>query len=181
MFYFCLGILILAEGASLFLRRRSFWVVKKIAVFFAGTIILIFGWLAVQSWRQYQIWSQNEMTKFLLPPHRSIAYFLQYIFTNFFFGYLISLTAALLFLAAMIILNKRFQKRFFEDEEPFLGALAIFSVGHPLWLYDLLAIFAIGVLGTIFLRFRNKEQRFSFYYFWLPAALIIVIVGKFLV
>lgn len=191
MFYFSLGILILTEGTSLFRRRRSF-VFKYI---FVGGIILIFGLLFYQSLMQYRVWSQNELSKFLLPPYQSVTYFLGYSFTHFFKNHLISLAAALLFLAAAFLLNKKFQERFFKKEELYLGALAIFLVVHPWWLYYIITILIIGVFGTLFLRIINlrtsdvingtsdvqRLKRFPFYHFWIPAAIILIIIKIFLV
>jgi len=189
MFYFSLGILILTEGASLYRKRRSF-VFKYI---FIGGVILIFGFLFYQSWLQYRVWSQNELSKFLLPPYQSIAYFLGYSFTRFFKNYLISLVVALLFLSAAVFLNKKFQERFFEKEELYLGALAIFLVGHPFWMFYFLAVMTVGVLGSLFLKVTSyhayrqagklqvTSRRFPFYRFWLPLAILVLIIGKVLI
>lgn len=43
--------------------------------------------------------------------------------------------AALLLLVLADRLNIKFKKRFFEDEEPYLGALAVFILGNPNWNY----------------------------------------------
>lgn len=183
MFYLALGILILTEGASLYWKRRSF-IFKYI---FIGGVILIFGFLFYQSWLQYQVWSQNELSKFFLPPYQSITYFLSYSFTQFFKNHLISLAVALLFLAAAFLLNKKFQERFFEKEEPYLGALAIFLVGHPWWMYYIIVMLVLGLLGSIFLFLKAKSQklkanyRFPFYHFWLPVALLVLIIGEILI
>lgn len=177
MFYLALGILILTEGASLYWKRRSF-VFKYI---FLGGVILIFGFLFYQSYQQYQVWSGNEIFKFLLPSYQPINYFFFYCFTNFFEKQLIALGAAFLFLAAAFLLNKKFQERFFEKEEPYLGALAIFLVGHPWWMYYFIVVCLIGVVGTFYLKIRRSEKRFPFYHFWLPVAIILMVVKIFLV
>ncbi|MFA5083950.1 MAG: hypothetical protein WC475_00990 [Candidatus Paceibacterota bacterium] len=176
MFYWLLGILVLTEGASFFAKRRSF-VFKKL---FIGAIILVFGLLVFQALAQYQVWSGNALSRYLIPPYQSIAYFLKYSFTHFFENYLISLIAGILFLWLADSLNNRHQKRFFEEGEPYLGALAVFVMGQPLWLVYFIAVMSFGVLGTIFLKFRAKTRnsRFPFYYFWIPVAIIIMIIDK---
>ena len=176
MFYFSLGILILTVGAS----PRGWGRSSVFKYIFIGGIILIFSLLFFQSGQQYRAWSQNEVSKFLLPPYQSIAYFLGYSFTHFFKNYLISLVIALLFLSAAVFLNKKFQERFFEKEEPYLGALAIFLVGHPLWIYYVIAICGIGFLGTLIFQLKWRE-RFPFYRFWLPLAILVLIIGKILI
>jgi GxxExxY protein len=150
MFYLALGILILTWGGALRPRSERSFVFKYI---FIGGIILIFGFLFYQSWQLYQVW-----WKFLLPPYQPIRYFFFYCFTNFFEKQLIALGAALLFLAAAFLLNKKFQERFFEKEEPYLGALAIFLVGHPWWIYYIIVIGLIGVIGTLYLKIKQFKQ-----------------------
>ncbi len=183
MFYFPLGILVLAEAASLYLKRRCF-VFKCL---FIGAIILILGWSCFQSYQQYQIWSGNALSKYFIPPYQSIAYFLKYSFTLFFKSYLISLMAGLLFLWLANLLNNRCQKRFFEEGEPYLGTLAIFVLGQPFWIFYFIAMMLVGFLGSLFLALKakkNKTQsfiRFPFYHFWIPVAIIVMIIGKILI
>ncbi len=184
MFYFLLlGILILAEGASFWAKGRSSAFLKRL---FIGVVILVFGLLFYKSCQQYQIWRENDISKYILPPYQSIVYFLKYSFTHFFENYLISLMAGLLFLWLANLLNNRCQKRFFEEGEIYLGALAIFVMGHPLWMFYFLAVMSIGVLGSLFLQASSAKRqapscRFPFYHFWIPVAIIIMIIGKILI
>lgn len=183
MIYLPLGILVLTEIASLCPKGRCF-VFKRL---FIGAIILILGWSGFQSYQQYQLWSGNALFKFLIPPYQSIAYFLKYSFTHFFGSYLFSLMAGLLFLWLADLLNHRYQKRFFEEGEPYLGALAIFVLGQPFWIFYFIIVMAIGVLGSLFLIIKTKAigsktlHRFPFYYLWLPVAIVIMIIVKILI
>lgn len=156
--------------------------IKVLRRFFIISIFAVIFWGFYESFLQYQIWSGDALSKFLIPPHQSIVYFLKYSFIHFFENYLISLGAGLLFLLGAIALNNRFQKRFFEEEEPYFGALAIFLVGQPLWMIYFIIVMAIGVLGSLFLILKAKAvgsetfHRFPFYYLWLPVAITILIV-----
>jgi hypothetical protein len=181
MFYFSLGILILTQGASLLLKpQRRFLVIKLI---FITAIILVLVWSVFLSWQQYKIWASQEFTLIFI----RFNYFFGYIFINFFLKSLIAFVAALIFLIAAFWLNKKFQERFFEKEEPYLGALAIFLVGQPWWMYYIIIIGFIGVIGTLFLILKPKtynlkpNYRFPFYYFWLPIAIIFIVIKIFLV
>ena len=147
---------------------------------------MIFSLLSYKSYQQYQIWQENDVSKYFLPPYQSVVYFIKYSFIHFFQKHLISLGAGLLFLGLANLLNNRFQKRFFEEEEPYLGALGLFTVGHPLWIFYFIAVMAIGVLGSLFLKVSSSKlqalsRRFPFYYFWLPVAIIVMIIGKILI
>ncbi len=182
-FYLSLTILIIVLGASLY-KGRSFALnkIKVLRIFFVISIFVVIFWGFYESFLQYQIWSESAVSKFLLPPYQSIGYFLGYSFIHFLKNYLISLGAGFLFLLGAIALNNRFQKRFFEEEEPYLGALAMFLVGQPLWMIYFIIVMTIGVLGSLFLIIKAKAaglttfRRFPFYYLWLPVAIIILIV-----
>lgn len=183
MFYFFSSILVLTEGASFWAKGRSSVFLRRL---FGGAATLTFGLLFYKSYQQYLIWQGNEVSKYLLPPYQSIVYFLKYSFVHFFESYLISLTAAFLFLWLANLLNNRCQKRFFEEGEIYLGALAIFVLGHPLWMIYFIAIMSVGVLGTLFLKAKSYKLktmacRFPFYHFWLPVAVIVMIIGKILI
>lgn len=182
LFYFSLGILILTFGASLY-WGRSFGNNRLIFKWiFLTTIIWTFILLFYQSRQQFQIWSQDEISKFLLPPHRSITYFIFYVGTRFLAPYLISLAVAVLFLFSANFLNKKYQERFFELEELYFGALAIFLTGHPGWLIYGVFIVLVFLLIHLYSLFTTHYslQRISLYYLWLPVAIFVIIISKWL-
>ena len=207
LFYFSLGILILTEGASLYWRRsfdinrRRFRRIFKILeadkrgyqYIFYGSVVLIFILLFYQSYQQYQSWSQNEVSQYLLPPHQSINYFIFYVLARFFAPYLISLAVAVLFLFSAKALNKKYDERFFEPEEPYFGALAIFLSAHPGWIFYSALLIIIYLITHIVALARNyadsnadrrgKETlsyRISMYYLWIPAAIFVIIIQRWL-
>ena len=198
LFYFSLVILILTIGASLFWRRsfgnlRITNLVRIYEYIFLIVIVLIFILLFYQSWQQYQFWSQNEVSQYLLPPHQSINYFIFYAIARFFAPYLISLAVAILFLFSAKALNKKYQERFFKPEEPYFGALAIFLVSHPGWLFYSALLIIIYLITHIVALARNyadsnadrrgKETlsyRISMYYLWIPAAIFVIIIQRWL-
>ena len=197
-FYLSLTILILTFGASLFWRRsfdnlRITNLVRIYEYIFLIVIVLIFILLFYQSWQQYQFWSQNEVSQYLLPPHQSINYFIFYAIARFFAPYLISLAVAILFLFSAKALNKKYQERFFKPEEPYFGALAIFLVSHPGWLFYSALLIIIYLITHIVALARNyadsnadrrgKETlsyRISMYYLWIPAAIFVIIIQRWL-
>ncbi|HXF44177.1 MAG TPA: hypothetical protein VNK70_01805 [Candidatus Paceibacterota bacterium] len=152
--------------------KNAFWGAFVVLVFYY--FYLVYG--------QYLAWRDGgEILKHLVPPYRSIAYVFGYHFTRFALYYLISFAAALVFLWVARYFNAKFGGRFFEDEEPYLGALAIMLLGDPLWryawIYYLLLILAAAVAGSLFTsRLLKKNERFSLRYLWLPAAISVIIV-----
>lgn len=156
-------------------KKRSELIFKWI---FFTAIILIFGFLSYQSYQQYQIWSQDELSKFLLPPYQSINYFLYYIGVRFFVAYAISLLAALVFIVAAKFLNKKYDERFFYQEEFYLGAIGLFLSGHPGWLFYIIAVILIYLLIHLYSLFiiHNSSNRISFYWLWIPAAIFVILI-----
>jgi hypothetical protein len=182
LFYFSLGILILTLGASLYWRRFFGNNIKIYKYIFYSAVVLIFLLLFYQSCQQFQIWSEGEVSKFFLPPHQGISYFIFYVTVRFFVPYLISLAVALIFLFSAKILNRRYRKRFFYPPEPYFGGLAIFLMGHPGWLFYL--VFLIFVYLLIHIRslfiVHSPLFRISLYYLWLPVAIFVIIISKWL-
>jgi len=192
LFYLSLVILIFALGAQLWLRffvnRRGLTRINTrinadiLKYIFLTSLFLIFILLFYQSFKQYQFWSQNEISKHLLPPYQSINYFIFYVATRFFVPYLISLVVAILFFFAAQFLNKKYEERFFYPEEYYLGALAIFLMGHPGWLFYLIFLIFIYLLIHLYslLITHYSLQRVPLYYLWIPTAIFVILISKWL-
>ncbi len=165
-------------GASRFWSGRSLWF-KYIFIF---SIIAIFASSFYFSYQQYQIWLKNDISKHLLPPYTGINYFIFYAFTRFFAPYLMSLAVAILFLFSAKILNKKYEERFFEPEEYYLGALAMFLSNHPGWLFYLVFLIFVYLLIHLYSLFivHNSSFRISPYYLWIPTAIFVIIINSWL-
>ena len=167
--------------ASMLFKTNKLKLFKYI---FITAVILIEGMLSYQSYQQFQVWSQNEVSKFLLPPHQNISYFIFYAGARFFAPYLISLAVALIFLFLAQKLNKKYQERFFYLEEPYFGAIAIFLTGHPGWLFYLVILIFIYLVLHLSLVIGQlsivKGNRISLYYLWLPTGIFVIIISKWL-
>lgn len=153
---------------------------------FLISVIIIFGFAGFYSWQQYFIWKNGEMGKFFLPPYQNFDYFIFYVRSRFFNPYLLSLFFGVLFLWAAKKMNRKYGERFFEPVEPYLLAISIFIVGHPLWVFYLLTLVSsfliINILITnYYLLITHKETpRVSLYYLWLPSAIFIILISKWL-
>ena len=193
IFYFSLGIFILTLGAQIILRsfgiklrNYKFLRIYERKIFkyiFCFSIFAVFSFLFYDSYLQYSVWSQNEVTKLFLPPHQPINYFLFYVGMKFFGPYLISLIFAFLFFFVAKYLNKKYQERFFYEEEFFIGALAIFLIGYPLAIFYLIGVISIYLLAHFVLAGASKNfgERLSTYYLWLPIAIFVILISEWLV
>ncbi len=136
---------------------------------------------------QYMAWSEaGPPAAYLVPPHQSMSYVISYVFAREGASYAVSLTAALALAAVMTWANRRHKERFFEKEEPYLAALAVFLLGDPsapyAWLWYIGAVLLAAALSASFRLLITSHQlpvtsyRFSLYYLWLPLALGVILV-----
>ena len=162
---------------------------KNIKLIFLLSIFIIFSLLFYQSYLQYPAWFSNEFSKHLLGQrvefdnlNISVNYFIFYAITRFFAPYFISLVAALVFLISAKKLNKKYEERFFEPEELWLGALAFFLLGHPGWLFYFVGLIIIYfIIHLLSLVISHKSLVISLYYMWLPTAIFVIISNKWLI
>ncbi|MEE8131887.1 MAG: hypothetical protein V3T98_02475 [Candidatus Paceibacterota bacterium] len=171
-----LGLQIIRHFGGLFGYRSIF--VKSI---FISSVVLVFLLLFYTTWQQFEVWSQNEFSKFLLPPYQALDYFIFYSFFKFFAPYLISLFVALVFLFTAKFLNKKYQERFFYSEELYFGALAIFLVGHPGWLFYIVFLIVIYLLIHLYSLFiiYDLSRRISLYYWWMPVGIFVILISNY--
>ena len=197
MFFFfsSLVILILTFGAQIFLRSLSFkfknleffkkYELRFYKYIFYFSIFSVFSLLIYYSYQQYIVWQSAVPSKFLLPPHQSINYFLYYISMRFFAPYIVSLSIAFLFLFSAKYFNNKYGGRFFYPEELWLGSLALFLTGWPNSLFyfiGLILIYLFLHLSLIIGRWSSiKETRISLYYWWIPLAIFVILLNNLLI
>lgn len=180
-------VLFLAFGAQVLYRRSFrfsrflFWqkfgevIFKKslkLLWILAGAFILII--FLRDSFLQYQAWLEGPM-RFALPPYRSLAYFFSYIGTRFLSPWLLSFVVSFIISRLAKWLNRRFEGRFFEEEEIDLIALGVFLSGYPGFLVYLVAILVLGVLIALIYTLFSLGK-LPLYFFWLPLAIFVIIL-----
>ncbi|MBT9171162.1 MAG: hypothetical protein DDT18_01531 [Actinobacteria bacterium] len=131
----------------------------------------------VKTINQYYVWSGNELSQLLLPPHQSIDYFVFYAFGRFWLGVLIGVAVSFLFYLFLKFLEKR-QNRFFIEGETALGFLTALIVGWPNFVIFLPLVFISTVLIAIYRRLILKEPYTTLGYPFLLAAGLVLIFGK---
>lgn len=120
-----------------------------------GTVLFRFVLAGLKTWLQYEAWLGSDMSKYLLPPYRSISYLLRYSWTHFMLNALISIGAALLFFVILRALQ-RYNSRWFNAGEVELGFLMALIVGWPGFLIFVpvafLSVILISIIRGIFLK-----------------------------
>jgi len=173
---------LLIEGLLLFQifkkRLPSLKNLKILLQIFITFLIIFAIFLSVLN---YYAWKQNDISKHLLPPFASITYILHYSWQHYLFEPVIVILVALLAFWLIKLLNQKFKNTFFYDEEPYLAALGILATSWPNCLIFLSLVLFLGVIS----HFVVKEKRFPLLYFWLPCALLVLllsgIISKYLI
>lgn len=173
--YISLALLGIFGGAQI-LKRPS----RVFKYLFYISILIVFVVLAYFTYAQYRLWHvDGSVTRFFFPPYQSWNFFIIYSLSRFWAPYLVSMTAAFVFLAVMKILNKKFGGIFFYEEEPYLLASSLLLVGHPLWLVYIFGVIGVQVLvSTLRSLLFKKRERTSFLYLWVPLAILVIILKK---
>jgi hypothetical protein len=107
------------------------------------------------------------------PPYTPISSFLFSAWSRILAPYVLS---GLISLAALWAMTRveRYRDRF-EAGEPYLIAIALLFLRQPFWLiYALLALVSYLTYSAIVTKLHGAEQRISFYYYWLPLAIIVL-------
>ena len=172
-------LLILTMGAEIIFRP---FVVKNIRKIFWAVVLFILLSQIYLSYVQYRVWEAGDTSKFLLPPHQSIGYFLTYVSWRIFAPYALSLAIGFLFFWLAKKYNERNEGQFFYNEEYYYIALSFFLVGHPFWIFYVillvLTVFVIIVCRNLV--FKNSDK-VSLRYFWLPIAAFVILISKWIV
>lgn len=154
-------------------------------MFFLFSFPAVFLFLSILSFIQFHYWSQSDFSEHLLPPYQPANYFIFYVLCRFFAPYLISAIGAFIFLNLAKYFNKKHEEKFFEPEEPYFGALAIFLAGYPGWFFYVIAVILIYLFLHLLLivgcKSSIKETRLSLYHLWLPTAIFVIIINNFII
>ncbi len=177
--YLSLGILLLLWGAQL--KQRPF-LVRHIRLVVLGVISALAIMLLWQTHRQFLATAASPPPlKYLIPPYTPLSDFLFSMWSRLLSRYGLALIVSGLFFGLVKILPKRLGERWFEPDEPYLIALGVILAGHPHWLLYLglmLVSYLLYALGHTLM--SKKQERVSLYHFWLPVAIVLVLLSPFL-
>lgn len=172
----------LAVLAGLFLfsykTHKSYKTYRIIAAAVVLTEAVLLLYLTRQ---QFLLWSAHEISRFLLPPHRSLNYFIFYSFTRIWLPYLVSGVIGSAVFWIVVYLNKKYGGRFFQPEEPYFLFLVLFLAGHPGWLLYVIVVLAAALLMVAYKTYKSHQSdKVVLYYLWLPAGAAAIILNQFL-
>jgi len=174
-----------ALGLIILVGLLLYWVLKRklpeekflklVVRIFSGIIVFQSVFFTILNW---WLWSQQGLTQRFLPPHNPISYVLRYSWQHYWFESIVTIIAATIVFFGIYFLNKKFEKNLFYNEEKYLAALGILAVGWPDCLIFLCLVLFLGViLHLISFLFNKGRNRLSLLYFWIPCALLILLLS----
>jgi hypothetical protein len=166
---------ILAVTLFLQIFRRAF-LKRAIRLICLGVFVAVVGYWTYISVLQYQAFGSGPLG-YTLHTTEGIRWFFGYVRLHYWNTHLISLIASVLLILIGEYFHKKKGKVFFEDEELYVAALGIFLVGYPaLFAYILLMLLLPAIASAMFLK---KGERMPLYYFWMPLAIILILLVQF--
>ena len=174
-----------ALGLIILVGLLLYWVLKRklpeekflklVVRIFSGIIVFQSVFFTILNW---WLWSQQLISQRLLPPHSPINYVLRYSWQHYWFESIVTILTAITVFFAISFLNRKFENLLFYDEEKYLAALGILAVSWPNCLIFLSLVLFLGILFHLISLFLSKgRNRLSLLYFWLPCALLILLLG----
>ena len=177
--YLSLGLVTVTLGAQLWLRS---FLAKHAKWFFIGSVFLIISLLSFESISHYKGIIQSEPPiLYLAPPFASASSYLLRLWSGLWSHYVFSFIAALIAISLIWLVPAEKRWTWFEKEEPYLIATAIFLTAHPFWIVYLIATLVIFVLYNIAATIiKRRSVRVSFYNFWIPCAVFVILLSSWL-
>ncbi len=179
------GLWLVAGGTWLFVfgyfaRHKMFPSARTLWKIVLGLTIFLVLYGVVLSGLQYNLWSKAVPSKFLLPPHTPITYFLGYVWYHFFYRSVIAIVASFILGGMLWFMNQDFENRFMEPYEIPLFVLGGLIAGWPYFLVYLLGGLLFALILGIILRVTRGTERVSLALPFFLAAGIALAIGDIL-
>jgi len=155
---------------------------KSLAYWFLGFFIFfLFSLIYILTlvYLQYSIWASHPISKYLLPPYRSIFYFVSYTYHHIYKNFLWSLIGAVFVFLILVFTNKIFKNSLYYEDElikvPILASLMVFPFNFMFFISGLGTIFLLHVISMV----KNKNKIFekiSIRDYWVFLALFFIIL-----
>jgi len=142
---------------------------------------IVIASLGVTTYFQWQTFASSEPARFLLPPYAPWTYFIRYSWSWIWSQYILALGGSLLIGACIRVAPQSWRDARFTEGEPLLIVSGLLLVGHPYWLFYGAGVLLLYCIYVAIRAWRDPVRiRISFYPFWIPSALIVVLLTPFL-
>jgi hypothetical protein len=182
---FTLAPLVLAGAVVLWLAWRV-WRLQELpsarllgAIAGASSVVLILraGYYVLAT---YLAWYEHPISRYLLPPHTAWTYFAGYAWFRFFLPAAVSIAAALVWWAALLLLERWSRGALLDRRDAALGLLTALLVGWPRIIVYLASLFALMLVLLTVTTWRHGEARLALTWPMLLATCLTLVVGQIL-
>lgn len=143
-----------AVGAYIWQPKRLNKILKWGIGVFALTYIARAGYLA---WLQYITWISDGFGNFLLPPHRPISYFWQYVWTHFLMDLPWIFGGAVILAGIILVLAIISKGRMVDSTDALLAVFGALIAGWPNMLAYFLIVLVLALLGSLVYGIIKKQ------------------------
>ena len=172
-----IGFITLAGLVKIWVDKKKIPEVKYIRIAIIINVIFILLRSLYAAIVNYWMWSQSPATQEFL----KLDYVVKFSFNNYWFTPIITLLFSFLIFKLLVFANKKFNERFFYNEEPYLIVLGIILNPWPMLFFFIISSIICLLVLQIFnlvkqkLYFKNSKimfERVPFVNIWIPAMVI---------
>lgn len=172
-----IGFITLAGLVKIWIDKKKIPEVKYIRIAIIINVIFILLRSLYATIVNYWMWSQSPATQEFL----KLDYVVKFSFNNYWFTPIITLLFSFLIFKLLVFANKKFNERFFYNEEPYLIVLGIILNPWPMLFFFIISSIICLLVLQIFnlvkqkLYFKNSKimfERVPFVNIWIPAMVI---------
>lgn len=160
--------LVITSAIILLLVVNNFWAnikflnklsTKKLIYIFLGFSILF---NLILSTSQYITWQSSDFSRFFLPPHTPLSYFIRYSFFHFWLANIISVMCSFGFFFIFKLI-KKYRTEIISDQELLLILLSSLLVGWPKFVIFVPLFLAVALIFTLInlLIFRRAKNNLN--------------------
>jgi len=163
-FFIDKGLFLMAALAWLFvlfffIKKRMF---PRVRIMWVLVSIMTGAYLAYAlslSALQYYTWNSNVESRYFLPPHTPISYFLGYVWLHFWYAGVVAILISFIAGGVFLFLNRAYDERFMERNEIPLIILGGLIAGWPSFVIYIAGALLLGVFGLIYARAAMGASR----------------------
>ena len=149
----------------------------------SGIIVIIVLSIAIGAYSTiatYNLWKNDPISCYLVPPHQTM-YFFRYSFFHYWFGNVLGLAISSFWALFLFALNKYSKGRLLSKKEVWLGLFTALAVGWPNFISYLIVSFSLLFILQLFNAFFRKQKNVTLTHSVIISALLVLLFGEFFI
>lgn len=145
-------------------------------------LVLFAVWGIYASWTTYNLWKNDPISRYLLPPYQGFTYIFQYTFYHFWLSGLVNLLVGLFWVIVLFLLSRYSKGRFLDKTDVWLGFFTALVAGWPGFIFYLFAVFGLFLTHQLIANFVYKtSEPIPITPYFVTGALIALILGNYFI